>query len=413
MRPTKDLNNSWLRKLARLLPVLLIGSSAFLFQNCGQFTALSSKLDFGGDFSSTSRVAGGGILRPATDRADSSCSSSSKYDACLFLKNPVATQKSSFSGSVSSSSALDSLQTYGVKLTGLAGGGLLANSTITIDSVQGTPVIFGSTNLKQSAKSDSGRAIAQASAFYWMNRTQEYLSDRTGVAPARGKLIRVVADDTLAGWSPETNSIHLKLTDSGHAMAWSADLAIYFFGQANLQHATAGAIRRNPASRHKTCGLKTYGCCIDAFGCSRAIASGVGDYFAAMMFPDQPTVGETWANRTQGLGACNLSRDLNEARTRSSRVAYDACSASGVAGEVSTMGTVYAALWWQVRKNAETAAPGLGAIDIDTLFMRHLSVLTGDDNFSTAVVKVLQLDKSLNQGKYSPLFQAELVGRGL
>jgi hypothetical protein len=392
--------------------LVLLASSAFLFQNCGEFTAISTPLSSIAGSADTWRTAGGGTLRPATDKSDPSCSSNSKYDACVFFKNPVAAQNASFSGSVGSSSSLDGVQIYGVKLVGLTGSSL-ANSTISVDSVQGSPVVVGSTNLKQLARTDTKRSIAQVMAYYWINRTQDYLSERTGSSPARGKSIRVVADDTLAGWSPDTNSIHLRISDAGEVMAWNADIAIHFFGQANLHHASAGAIRQNPATRHKTCGLKTFGCCSDSYGCSRAIASGVGDYFAAMIFPDQPTVGESWANRTQGLGFCNLSRDLNEARTRTARAAYDACSASGVAGETSTMGTVYASIWWQVRKNAEAMAPAIGAIDIDTLFMKHLTVLNGEDNFSTAIVKIMQLDQTLNRGKYSALFQSELVARGL
>lgn len=403
----------------RLTPIEITGrvvclaliASAVLFQNCGEFRSLKSGILNGASVADDTSTIVSAVLQPATDKTDASCMTNSKYDACLFAKNPVAVQNASFSGSASASANLDGLQVYGVKLTGLTGNGRLSNSTLSVESLTGTPVTVGATNLRTSARTDSAHVIAQTMAYYWLNRTGEYLYARTGIYPARDKQIKVYADDTIAGWSPDTNSIHLKLSDNGDAMAWSAELAIHFLGVANLYHATNGAIRENISTRHKNCGLKAAGCCTSVSGCSRAIASGVGDYFAAVIFPDRPVVGETWANRTQGLGFCNISRNLNDARTLTASSVFNACASAGISGEVSTMGTVYASIWWELRKAAAAERPVRGDADIDKLFMSHLAVLKGDDTFPSAYAKIMDLDETLFGGRYADLITSKFNGR--
>lgn len=231
----------------------------------------------------------------------------------------------------------------------------------------------------------------------------------------RRKNITVYIDDTFGGWAPAKNSIHLKNDEGGNRMAWSADLAIHFLGLANLYYASGGAISNLGATtenKHRDCGLKANGCCKTQVGCARAIASGVGDYFAAMIFPTQPTVGETWVNTTAGLGFCGQSRNLNQAASCTSLVAFNACASTGTSGEVSVMGSIYASIWWKVR-TAAGAQNAKGASDIDTLFMHHLALLTGGDDFQSALSKIKSVDQRLMNGAYGSLFQTEFAARGL
>lgn len=386
------------------LSALLAATVFLLFQNCGQFVPDPNAFARAVSFAST----GGTDLQPATDKIDPSCMGNLAYDACLFRKNPVA-QKGAGLGATAQSNALDSLQVYGVKLTGLSTSGRLENSAFHIETVRGSPVSTFGDNLKVRAVNDGGHKFAQIMTYYWLERTAEYIDSRTETLPVRDKKIAVYIDDSIAGWSPKTNSIHLKLEDNGALMALNADLAIHFFGVANLYHASSGAISTLGASaKHKDCGLRANGCCTSQAGCARAIESGVGDYFVAMMFPDQPTVGETWVDSVTGLGFCNQSRDLRQASTRTAQAAFDACGAGGT-GEVATLGTIYASIWWEVRKAAGEA----GSKDIDTLFMLHLSSLTGDDDFKTALEKIKSIDSQRFGGKYTPLFIAQYSARGL
>jgi hypothetical protein len=396
--------------LGLLIPVLAICAGLFGFQNCGQFSVSSDLASQTLIFNSS----GGAELKPETDRLDSNCLVKSEYDACLFVKNPVAQRQQAFSGAIQSAD-IDAIQIYGVKLTSLSSSGLLENHTIRIESASSpaaTPSPARASNLKTAAGSDSTGRISQTMAYYWMTRAMEYIEARTGVWPAKGKAIRVITDDTIAGWSPRSNSIHLKAPDSGLPMAWSGELAVHFLGLASLHHATGGAIAEHSSLTHRDCGLRAGGCCSSPDGCSRAIASGVGDYFALMIFPDQPTLGETWANRAEGLGFCNLTRKMSDARTRTAQEAHAACNSMGGAGEVSTMGTIYASIWWEARASASTLSMS-GASDIDTLFMRHLAELRGTDTFSSALGKILEIEQSLYKGRYKSLFTQQFQARGL
>jgi hypothetical protein len=394
-----------------LLPVLAICAGLLSYQNCGDFKVSTELASESLSFSST----GGAELKPETDRLDPNCLVKSEYDACLFVKNPVAQRQQALSGT-NQAADLESAQIYGVKLTSLANSGLLENHTIRIESSSAspsaTPRPARASDLKTAAGNDSTGRVSQTMTYYWMTRAMEYIEARTGIWPAKGKAIRVITDDTIAGWSPRTNSIHLRVPDSGVPMAWSGELAVHFLGLASLHHATAGAIAEHSSRTHRDCGLRAGGCCVSSEGCSRAIASGVGDYFALMIFPDQPTIGETWANRPEGLGFCNVTRSMSEARSRTAQDAHSACSQMGGAGEVSTMGTIYASIWWEVRKAASTMSAS-GERDIDSVFMHHLAELRGTDTFSTALDKILEIDQRLYKGRYKSVFTLQFQSRGL
>jgi hypothetical protein len=376
---------------------------ALAFQNCGRFELAPRDLETH-SFAST----GGSDLVPATDRVVADCLNNSSFDACLFQKNPVASRYQPYEGTPGGSESLDVVQKFGVRLTGLDSSGRLANSTFHVDTVTGQPVSTVNGSLRIRAQNDSSQQFLQLMTYYWINRAKEYLEARTGIMPAKDQALRVVIDESIAGWAPGANTIFLKNDSSGNKMGWSADLAIYFFGLANLHYASNGSISNYTAAKHRDCALVSMGCCQSAIGCGRAIASGVGDYFVAMMFPDQPIVGETWANRVGGLNVCGLNRDLQAAATVTAPVAFGMCGSSN-AGEATTMGTVYASIWWEVRRAAGSA----GAADIDTLFMSHLSALNGGDDFRTALAKIKAIDQMRYGGRYSSLFDTQCSARGL
>lgn len=398
------------RQFPRRMPSLILTGSLLVmvlgFQNCGSFKASSNLNKDYLQFASS----GGSDLQPSTDKVDADCMRQNQYDACIFKKNPVASRQQVFSQKANASTPLEDQQTFGVKLTGLATTGNLENDTLSIRTVTGNPVSTQTSSLKFSAQNDSDRRFLQVMTYYWLNRASEYLQSRTNALPARGKGIQIFVDDSIAGWSPKTNSIHLKLDDNGSAMAWNADLAIYFFGLANLHHATNGAFSNMDATaqgKHRDCNLKAAGCCTSQTGCSRAIASGIGDYFVAMIFPDQPIVGETWANRVDGLNHCSLNRNLNTASSNNASGVFQACG-----GDISSMGTIYASIWWSVRNQAQSTR-STGASDIDTLFMQHLSLLSASDDFSTVKSKIESVDQRLFNSRYTSLFRAQFQARGL
>lgn len=403
-----------------MITVVLVGS----FQNCSRFkmraiegarlgsTDGGNRPGGGGDGGDDFNSNGGVPLRPTTDKLDPACMTSAAYDACIFLKNPVA-QKGSPLGSPTALTEIAAVQTYGVKLSGVAAAGPLENPSFKIRTLSGTPVqLVGGTTAKKAISDDSTRSVAQLMTFYWLNRTKEYVEASTGVFYAKDKGIEVFVDDHITGWSAKNNSIHLIVAPDGRNEAWNGDLTIHNLALANLHYATNGGISSGLETKHKICGNLYAGCCTTDRGCARAISSGVGDYMVAMMFPETPSIGETWANSIDGTSACAISRDLRLIKDRTVVDAYGACTASLSAGNVTVLGGIYASMWWNVRAAAETAKAG-AAREIDTIFMQHLAVLTGADDFSTALAKIKSVDARLYAGRYSAMFDTEFRRRGL
>lgn len=376
--------------------------SAVLFQNCTPFEIDPSKL--GGSmlqFSSS----GGGVLQPATDKYDTDCMSSSEYDACIVRKNP---QSSKAERALASAAPNSTTLIYGVKLTGVSSTGFLENSTISVDTVLGSRVSTFTNSLKFPID-DPSHGDDQVLAYYWINRAAEYLHARTGVLPAKDKGIKVFVQDSFGGFAPRSNSIHLRRD----GMSSSAEFGLYYFGLANLHHATGGAANQIANSnKHRLCDGKEAGCCTSANGCARAIASGVGDYFVAVMFPDRPIVGEELAQNSQGLVRCMIRRNLQTIGSITAQAVHDACPAVADRGDVTLLGSVYASIWWRVRTQAANRDAN-GERDIDTLFMHHLAEIRGSDDFKTLLPKIKSIDARLFNGRYSSLFEAEFATRGL
>jgi len=384
--------------------VLLFG----FFQNCSPFAPQGFQSDLhisSYNFNSMSNPP----LVPASDKIDTSCMTSSQYDACIFNKNPVAQTLTAIAAPLLTAE-LSTTQVYGVKLTHLAKSGSLSDGTVHITTLNGTPVTIGG-SLKFTAQNDSGFNFSQVMAFYWLNRATEYIGTRTGVFQAKGQNINVIVDDRIAGWSSHTNSIHLQMSSASNPMAWSGELAVHFLSLAALHYATNGAIEILDPGQHTDCNLRSNGCCTTALGCAKAISSGVGDYIAALLFPTQPRLGEAWANDPAGMKLCGLDRDLNHATSTTVQNAFTACPTSN-AGDAAVMGSVYAAVWWQARAAALAADPQ-GDIEIDTLFMNHLYDLKGSDTFKTAFQRVIELDNYAFAGKHVSVLQTAIDAHGL
>lgn len=385
-----------------LMFVSSMAVSAVLFQNCTPFEIDPNKIrgsiyEFGSS--------GGGELQPASDKYDTGCMSSSAYDSCIVRKNP---QSSKAERSLSSAAPAATAQIYGVKLTGVLSTGFLENNTISVDTVIGSRVSTYTNTLKFQID-DASHGHDQVLAYYWINRAAEYLHARTGVLPAKDKGIKVFVQDSFGGFAPRSNSIHLRRD----GMSSSAEFGIYYFGLANLHHASDGAAGDIANSnKHRLCDGKEAGCCTSSNGCARAIASGVGDYFVAVMFPDRPIVGEELAQNNQGLVRCMIRRNLTTIGSITAQMVFDSCPAIADRGDVTLLGSVYASIWWRVRIQA-ASRDATGERDIDALFMHHLAEVRGSDDFKTLLPKIKSIDSRLFNGRYSPLFDAEFATRGL
>ncbi|HRK08527.1 MAG TPA: hypothetical protein PLZ57_12220 [Pseudobdellovibrionaceae bacterium] len=400
-------------RLANILRSLTMFSATvvlvFAYQNCTEFKADPNAISK--VISQGSSGAASADLVPRTDRLDSNCASNSAFDACIFQQNPVAMANGaqlSGTGTVRATE-LNTRQTYGVKLTSLAGNGKLENATVKVTSIN-TPELNGVPNGLKTVYplAPNSSAFEQVMAYYWINRTSEYLDARLrGQLPAKGKGVKVVVDDTITGYNPTSNTIHLRQTSTSN-VAWSGEILVHLFALANLEHASSGAMRTKSATKNLTCPAPSLQCCSSVNGCAAALQFGVGDYVAAIMFPNRPLIGETLVNTGQAATIAGFPRDMTQLRNRTLLDAYNSSGTGGSAGDVGAMGLVYANVWWEVR-----VAAGTNSHEVDQLFFEHLKLLNGDDDFRTALLKISNADSRLFAGRYTNALVQEFQRRGL
>ncbi len=331
-------------------------------------------------------------------------------DACVFNKNFVAQTKQSAIGRTPAQ--LEGEQKLAIQIGHLTENDQLKNNSFQVfqsgltQSLGAKP--DGSWRYRFT-ESDGSAKVGQVMSFYWANFAMENAIATTGKFYAAESKIKIITDDTLFGWAPSNNQIHLLKKSSGNSMAMDASTLVYFLGWANLDYATKGEISVISNSNHLVCGSDgRMDCCKSEMGCSRALASGQADYFVAMTFPDAPALGESWADSAQGQFVCQSAyvRHPDSFTAVSAQESFNLCGSEK--GSIYSMGALYSSIWWSVR-----VANGSNANEVDRLFMRHLEKLTGDDDFVTVQAKILTLDQALNGGKYVAKFKAEFKRRGL
>lgn len=375
----------------------------FGYQNCGQFAVDSA--NFSQLASLGASPSAGAVLVPDTDKIDANCPSSSAYDACIIRQNPLAAGNQILSANVATRrSQLLSQSIYGVKLTSLGNNGRLENATLSVSSVSGAQIPTTAVNLKSAPGTPGSSAFEQVNTYYWMNRAAEYFDARTsGVLPAKNRAVRVIVDDTVTGYEAATNTIRLKMTDASGAVAWSGDIGVHMFGVANAMLANPTGWRTLSATNHRTCNAVDKGCCTTAVGCATAIRFGVGEYFAASLFPDRPRIGDAIVNTGNPQIIASVARDIASLSSNTTAQVF-----TDSAGHAQALGLIYASIWWQVRASA-----GVQSAEIDRIFLEHLSLIDGNDDFRTALAKAKTVDARLFSGRHSAQFDAQLAARGL
>lgn len=351
-------------------------------------------------------------------RMDNACLDKDEYDACLFFKNPVHQRGSIFSEKINKDTSLQEFLTAGVSIITSSDSSFLDNINIEVQSVTHPRAKKKNDSWKYLYSNDERHFFEQVFVYFWASYATSIIEKQTGVYWGKGQQIKIYLDDAYSGFSPPTNSIHLLESNSSHNLAINADILIHYVGLANLHHANNGQINDLSSDQnHHNCGTpgeperKSY-CCRSIDGCSKALASGIADYFVAMIFPQAPTLGESWSNRLSGLNTCGLSRDLRENNNSTINEAFSVCSNKQMEGHPVAMGSIYASIWWQVRQEAKKEFAD-GASDIDRLYQQHLKKLDGTDDFLSAYSKILLTDTELFGGKYISKFRAEFRRRGL
>lgn len=372
------------------------------FQNCGEFVVDAARMSQFASLGATESA--GGVLVPQSDKFDASCRSNVAYDACIFQQNPLSRTGGTLqSDPAARKQQLASQALYGVKLTSLTGNGKLENATLSVVSLNTPQVATTAVALKADPGASNSSAFEQANVYYWVNRAAEYFDARTnGSLPAKNKSIKIIVDDTLTGYDAAKKTIRLKRSDSS-AVAWNGDLAVHLFGVANLMLANPNGWAALSAAKHSTCNAMDKGCCSAAVGCGNAIRFGVGEYFAASLFPDRTRIGEAWVNTGNAQIIGGVARDIASLSSASATTTF-----STAAGYAQSLGLVYASMWFEIRKNS-----GNQSHEIDRLFLEHLGLLDGNDDFRTAFGKVKTIDARLFGGRHSSKFDNQLTARGI
>lgn len=358
---------------------------AFALTSCSKFGAASSAID-----PAFFRQGEGG-LNPSTDKLSENCFSDDSFDACIFQKNPVAQEKLALNFA-----EVSSKRRFGVKIRGLALTGYLENSRIQVYALNSPRFTLAQRGLLKSPLA-SPSVVAQFNAYYWANRTFDYLSAQLGAEYIFTTGLKIYVDDAFTGYSSSYRSVHLSLKEEKIPHAFSGEVVAYMVAQGIVDDLSQRRIFVKDSVQHKFCQQDPKGCCQSQNGCAQALANAFGEYTVGLMFPTTPIVGETLLNSLEGQKICGLSRNLNTLASQTSSQVYLACE---VPGRTPLMGAWYASLWWKLHTQ-------IGA-DADHLFFEHAKTWTASTTFVDAKSSAIELATTFKNGQYLNLVKSAL-----
>lgn len=366
--------------VAATLPLMIA------FQNCGQNLEVSQHPE-----SSTFK------------RAEECMAGKSTAGACLFQKSPV-----SQAGKAVAADYIGGYQSSPVNIDELSGTYLENNHfQIVTARTSRLPKTSGFRHYFNPSNSN----LEQVSSYYFTNELRNWLIARGGSAH-QNQGFKVVADSSFSGFIPSKKEVHLERNGVNLPAALDGSIVQHVYGQAYIWAATSGQSHADMSATAKSCndarGFNSpAGCCKDANGCTAAIISGAADFMVAAYFGASGTrIGEGWKNDISGLRTCGLSRDPAAQSKLTRSQAHQACSSRGSSGNITTMGLLYASIWWEARLKASDT------LDFDKLFVRHLTEIRSDDTIATLKTKILSLDSSAFASRHSSNLNAEFTRRG-
>lgn len=352
--------------------------------------------------------------------SDPTCMATSSGNLCLFSKNPVAQKNASLLDLSKSSPEYLTLQTYRYELKNTEPNLVLDSSRVRVAELNGSPVNapLSTPSWKIPFTSSNADLLAKANAFFWWNYGIQRSQSLTSLSWSANHRVRIFVGDTFNGFSGGRESLHLRTDGDRPSAALDSGIILYYLGVAEAWYANSGALFDNSgASKHTACAPTgepklMYGCCTTQAGCSRALISGIGEFMLALLNPDRPQLGELIANAPEGIRVCGIRRAAHDNETLTASQAFSACASTVGSGYVTTMGSLYASIWWELRKQAMVMGPN-GEAEIGRLFLRHLELLRGDDDLMTARGKILYYDSVDFGGRYNIIIRQEFAKRGL
>ena len=355
---------------------------------------------------------------------DSNCMNSLDYNACIFLKNPVAQNAAPFNHPITFSTDLSFIQTYGVNLVGMTNN-YLQNSTYNVlidwNDAQRTQVNSEGA-WKFEYANDPHHNIAQVMTYYWLTYQMSYMQKKAGKWYAENKDVQVYALSSQLKNDAYFSSIENKIAFGYFNLkgkieaALSADIILHEAAHASFYHSNP---QRNPLheATHKKCSSSGENFCCQSYrGCFKAINEGQADFHSLIVFSSlsssialQPLIGEGVTNEFNlGLGNC-VERHMEHVKDTSAIAAYNGCGFnSELRGEIHTMGTLYASIWWNIY-----TSPFVVQDEVIQLFVEHLPLVSSEDTFETVGRRILNIDRQIFHGKYAGIITRAFTERGL
>ena len=347
----------------------------------------------------------------------SDCATNGDFNACIFWKNPVAQNGAAITPAVTRNSDLSSLQIQAVNLTGFnTSNGCLENSSFDFKAYDGSgdleDVCVSDQKFKFDYQGDTSGRVGSVMGFHCLNHQKNCMEESTGSFFAGNQNIDVHtnADFENATWDFVNRRMEMGRTSQGNEFALSCEVFAHEMGHANASYASNFKINEiASADNIQNCGTASL-CCVDEKGCSWAIYEGLADYHGGLLYPDNTHFLETYVNDPLGVRECGLPRSMDLNNFLTAEQSYEACNT--LKGEIHLMGRVYASVWWEVRK-AILEEDSTKVSEVDALFSEHLTTLTGDDDFESALAKIKATDQAFFEGRYSARFEAEFARRGI
>ena len=382
----KSMQKHSLGRLATVFVSVLF--SAALFQNCAKPFETAEFQD------------------SASVQATAQCFSDPAAMACVYRKSAAQA-----AGAVVSMAAAPFYQNYSVKLTELTGT-YLDSPSFTVQNSDGSRAAKKDGNWKFSYQTNP-KELSQVMAYYFLTDAKNFFKNRAGVFYAENKGLKINVDSAFSDFSAGYAEINLEANDTKIPMALDASLIVNLLAHANAYYAGNGQALASQDSSAQNCmnkkgALMLNHCCKSSVGCGPAILAGQADYMTAVYFESVGTaLGESWSSSMDGISACGVSRNVAVNSGLTASTAYSSCNSIGASGSIYSMGALYASIWWETRKKVADTK------NFDLFFMRHLTLIRGEDTFSTIQTKLQTLDQSEFSSQYYAPLHSEFSRRGL
>ena len=425
------------RQMAAFLGVLFVFFSIIAFQNCENNLSSPLRLPSSEKDSQTEQTQTTNTTQSVPNPTGSSlkeeapqlqipkragimtsdCQQNSQYNACIYKKNPILQKASPLNLNAEREDILRQLtllQTYSIRVKDTTDGHLKNNHfdvTVKLKSEEQNRLSKTNPNDKWTTPySHFDFSVEQVMAYHYLMYQRDWMILNTNTWYASDKKIAIEVSDGpkfCAYWSPMQNKVAL----CGVSSALSAEIILHEAGHAHFYHSSPHRINSvneictahvRCSDRKSLCELSkkeldnSSRCCISQKGCFSAINEGQADFHAAILFPNNPQIGELIINKTEGITGCfpdegGPSRDPRRHKSSTADQIYNSCqSRFGGKGEIHVMGIIYNSIWWEIYNHTDTFKK-----DIVNLFTEHLPLITYGDTFETAGNRIINLAKQM------------------